>query len=180
MEELIMAVIWREHLSVGVPRIDEQHKELFRRFGILMDAINQGKGPVQVLEVLNFLDDYTVTHFHDEEKTMEEHRYPHLPLHREEHGQFCRDVEKLKNRITTEGFTQQNVLLTSRTLLRWLIQHICTTDKALSDHMKGRTRHMIAVPTRPALIQPRSTEPVPEADPEEKEFPFYYEDDVTS
>jgi len=175
-----MAVEWREHLAVGVARIDDQHKELFRRFSALMDAINQGKGPPEVLHVLNFLDDYTVTHFRDEEKTMAEYRYPHLALHREEHLQFCRDLEKLKTRITTEGFTQQNVLLTSRTLLRWLIQHICTTDKALADHMKGRARRVIAVPERPATILPKSPEPVPEPDPEEKKFPFYYEDDVTS
>ena len=171
-----MAVEWREHLAVGVKQIDEQHKELFRRFSVLMDAINQGTGAAQVLKVLNFLDDYTVTHFRNEEKIMVEHRYPHLALHQEEHGQFCRDLEKLKCRISTEGFTQQNVLLTSRTLLRWLIQHICTIDKALADHLKGRAGRTIAVPVRSAPTPPRSPEP----EPEEKEFPFYYEDDVTS
>jgi len=171
-----MAVEWREHLAVGVTRIDDQHKELFRRFSVLIDAINQGKGPLEVLAILTFLDDYTVTHFRDEQQIMVEYRYPHLALHLEEHGQFRRDLEKLKLRITTEGFTQQNVLLTSRTLLRWLIQHICTTDKALADHLKGRARRMIAVPERPTLIQPKQADP----DPEEKEFPFYYEDDVSS
>lgn len=174
-----MAVVWREHLAVGVERIDDQHKELFRRFSVLMDAINLGKGPLQVLEVFNFLDDYTDTHFKNEEKIMEEFRYPHLPLHREEHGQFCRDLEKLKCRITTEGFTQQNILLTSRTLLRWLIQHICTVDKALADHMKGRAHRVIAALGRPASILPRKAEPPTDPQPE-KEFPFFYEDDVTS
>jgi hemerythrin len=173
-----MSVEWREHLSVGVTRIDSQHKELFRRFSTLMDAINQGNGAVQVLEVLSFLDDYTKTHFRDEEQMMEEYRYIHLALHRQEHAQFCRDLEKLKNRIITEGFTRQNVLLTSRTMLRWLIQHICTTDKALASQITGQSRRVIPVPVRPAPLVPRQEERVPE--PGEKEFPFYYEDDVTS
>ena len=47
-----------------------------------------------------------------------------------------RDLERLKLRITTEGFTPQNVKLTGRILLRWLIQHIRTTDRALADHLQ--------------------------------------------
>jgi hemerythrin len=175
-----MAVEWREHLSVGIQKIDDQHKELFRRFSILMDAINQGKGAAQILDVLSFLNDYTATHFRDEQKLQEEYHYPHLPLHREEHEQFQRDLEKLGRRITVEGFTPQNVLLTSRTMLRWLIQHICTTDKAFADFMKGKAKRVIAVPRRAVPITPRQPESHPIADPEEKEFPFYYEDDITS
>lgn len=173
-----MPVEWREHLSVGVTRIDNQHKELFRRFNALMTAINQGDGAEQVLEVLNFLDDYTKNHFRDEEQLMVEYRYSHLEYHRQEHAQFCRDLEKLKNRIIAEGFTRQNVLLTSRTMLRWLIQHICTTDKALAEQMKGQSRRLIPVPA--STVPPVPTQEKPEPEPGEKEFPFYYEDDVTS
>ena len=148
-----MAVEWKEHLATGIRQIDVQHQELFRQFNLLMNAIDGGKGATQVLEVLGFLDDYTVAHFHDEEMIMMENSYPYLELHRGEHAQFRRDLERLKSRITTEGFTQQNIKLTSRTLLRWLIQHICTTDKALADHLHGRKRRII-VPPQPSPPPP--------------------------
>lgn len=172
-----MSVEWRDHLAVGVQSIDDQHKELFRRFNALMTAIAHGKGPLKVIETLSFLDDYTANHFRDEEKIQEDHNYPHRGMHHEEHEQFRRDLIRLKGRITEDGFTQQNVLLTSRTLLRWLIQHICNTDKALADFINGKSRRVISVPQQMIATRPQPVAPVVETDPDEKIFPFYYEDD---
>ena len=132
-----MAVEWNSYLSVGVERIDDQHKEIFRQVNGFIDAINQGNGTTQVLEVLTFLTNYTVTHFHDEEEIMEETDYPRTEPHRKEHEKFCMDVQLLKQRITTEGTTKMNILKTSQALISWLVQHILATDKALAAHLSS-------------------------------------------
>jgi hemerythrin len=136
-KEQAMAVEWNTYLSVGVERIDEQHKEIFRQVNGFIEAINQGNGTTQVLEVLTFLTNYTVTHFHDEEAIMEESDYPLLESHKMEHGKFCQDVLALTNQITVKGVNKVNVLQTSHTMVNWLIQHIMNTDKALADHMRS-------------------------------------------
>ncbi len=132
-----MAVEWNSYLSVGVERIDDQHKEIFRQVNGFIDAINQGNGTTQVLEVLTFLTNYTVTHFHDEEEIMEETDYPRTEPHRKEHEKFCQDVLALTNQIEVKGVNKVSVLQTSHTMVNWLIQHIMNTDKALADHMRS-------------------------------------------
>ncbi len=132
-----MAVEWGEYLSVGVARIDDQHKEIFRRINALMDAINEGDGATQVIEAIKFLENYTVTHFADEEGLMAETCYSVLGPHRKEHEKFCMDVQLLKQRITTEGTTKMNILKTSQALISWLVQHILATDKALAAHLSS-------------------------------------------
>ena len=132
-----MAVEWNSYLSVGVERIDDQHKEIFRQVNGFIEAINQGNGTAQVLEVLQFLANYTVTHFHDEEEIMDKTGYPHQQSHKQEHEKFCQDVLALTNQITIKGVNKVSVLQTSHTMLNWLIQHVMNTDKALADHMRS-------------------------------------------
>jgi hemerythrin len=132
-----MAVEWDEYLSVGVEKIDDQHKELFRRINVLMEAINEGNGANQLVDAINFLEEYTVTHFSDEEGFMKETSYAGFESHRKEHEKFCRDVIALKNRVMTEGTTKMNVLKTSQAMISWLVQHIMATDKALAAHLRS-------------------------------------------
>ncbi len=132
-----MSVEWSAYLSVGVDRIDDQHKEIIRQVNGFIEAINQGNGTAKVLDVLKFLTNYTVTHFHDEEEIMKETNYPHLGAHQKEHEKFCQDVQGLTDHITTKGVNKVTVLQTSHTMVNWLIQHIMNTDKALADHMRS-------------------------------------------
>ena len=39
-----MRMRWEPELSVGVLEIDEQHQELFRRAGALLDALHDSRG----------------------------------------------------------------------------------------------------------------------------------------
>ncbi len=132
-----MAVEWGEYLAVGVEQIDAQHREIFRQVNLFMEAMAQGSASTRVIEVLNFLVEYTVNHFHDEEGLMAESGYPRMEYHKKEHEKFCQEVMVLKGRIDVEGATKQNVLLTSQAMLHWLVQHILNTDKTLAEHMRS-------------------------------------------
>lgn len=128
---------WSEYLSVGNERIDGQHKEIFRQVNGFIDAINQGTGALKVLDVLNFLVEYTVTHFHDEEEAMRESHYPDLEQHHKEHEKFCRDVLGLKKQIEIKGVNKIGILRTSHAMVNWLVRHILVADKALADHIRS-------------------------------------------
>ena len=62
-----MAIEWTEDLATGVNKIDNQHKELFKRINNLLEACNQGRGKNEVEKVIKFLDDYVIIHFSEEE-----------------------------------------------------------------------------------------------------------------
>ena len=46
---------WTQEYSVGVTKLDDQHKELFRLINLLEDAVNSGHGRQAVKEILRSL-----------------------------------------------------------------------------------------------------------------------------
>jgi hemerythrin len=133
-----MPLEWTENLSVGVDIIDEQHKELFRRFGDLLDACHVGHGKEKIAELLGFLDDYVVFHFGEEEKLMQKYGYPGIESHRHEHAAFVRRLQYLKQGFQAEGPTQSLVSQTVRMLLNWIVKHIESVDLELGAFLKHR------------------------------------------
>lgn len=131
-----MSVKWRKEYATGVVEIDRQHQELFLKLDDLLDAIENGKGQKAMLGIYSFLDTYTRKHFADEEGLQHKINYPHMELHCKEHKIFLENLEHLKSRMTTDGPTDSLVKLTRDTLVNWLINHICSTDKNLGDFFK--------------------------------------------
>jgi hemerythrin len=131
-----MNIGWSDDLSLGVTEIDNQHKELFSRFGKLAQACSEGKGKEEVLRLLLFLQDYVKEHFAAEERLQMRHDYPEYTAHRAEHTKFMADVAKLEAEFRTEGATLSLVILTNRTLTSWLIQHIKKTDMQFANYLR--------------------------------------------
>src|SRR5512143_1625433 len=136
-----MAVEWTEELETGIPVIDAQHQEIFRRINSLLEACKEGKGKEAVGDVVSFLEDYVVEHFAAEENIQLHYQYPDYRGHKQMHELFIKDIEALKKKFETEGASLTMVLETNRVAVDWLIKHIKKVDKALADHlrMKGYT-----------------------------------------
>lgn len=133
-----MAIQWTEALATGVDTIDEQHKELIVRVNNLLEACQQGKGKLIMAGLLNFLADYAVRHFAEEEKYMQTYDYPGYEAHKAQHEKFISDFGLLKNKFDAQGAGVNLVLVTNRTIVDWLVNHINNTDKALGAFLKER------------------------------------------
>ena len=133
-----MAVQWTPALSVGVEIIDEQHRELFRRFNDLIDACHQHKGKEKVEELLGFLDDYVITHFREEESLMDRYSYSDAEEHKEQHRYFKRKLKALQQDLLKDGPNLNLVVNTNQTTLRWLVEHIKRVDTKLGSYLKSR------------------------------------------
>ncbi|AAR36321.1 hemerythrin family protein [Geobacter sulfurreducens] len=131
-----MAIGWRDDLLTGVVEVDDQHKELFRRFGELLTACNQGKGGEEVLRLFNFLDDYVVKHFAAEERIMRQHGYPDYLEHKQQHQGFTRRLEELKRQFRDEGAGLSLVITTNHVMIEWLSRHIEKMDKEIAKYVK--------------------------------------------
>lgn len=132
-----MAIKWTEDLSTGIELIDEQHKELFKRVNDLMDACTKGKGKEEVVKVIDFLGDYVVMHFGEEEKTMRAKNYPGFEVHKGQHDGFVEKLKEFKEKLGQNGPTVDLVVKMNNFLVDWLINHIKKTDKALGAFLKG-------------------------------------------
>ncbi len=129
---------WTPDLAVGIPKIDEQHQELYRQINKLIDACNEGKGKEAVGEVITFLGDYVVRHFKCEEEYMQKHNYPEFAKHKAIHDAFVQSFLDLKAKFENEGPGIHIVVLTNRVVVDWLNNHISKTDKALGSFLKTK------------------------------------------
>jgi hemerythrin len=131
-----MSIEWRDSLATGNKVVEDQHKELFRRFNNLLTSCNQGKGKEEVYSLLLFLGGYVRSHFAAEEQLQTQHAYPGYREHKEQHDVFIRDLGKLENQFSTEGATLALVIQTNQTMVNWLIRHISGTDKELANFLR--------------------------------------------
>ena len=131
-----MTIKWQKEYSIGVVEIDLQHQELFSKLDDLLDSIEKGKGQKALSDTYSFLDSYTRKHFIAEEGLQRKFKYPHSEINSEEHKSFIKNLGHLKSRLADNGPTDAMVKLTRDTLISWLIQHICSTDRQFGEFVK--------------------------------------------
>ncbi|UFS69912.1 bacteriohemerythrin [Geomonas sp. RF6] len=130
-----MSIEWNDDLNTGVKEIDAQHKELFSRFNLLLTSCNEGKGKEEVLRLLIFLGDYVKTHFATEEALQLSHAYPGYQEHKAQHRSFTSEVDRLTKQVSEEGATLSLVILTNKTMVKWLLEHISRSDMDFAEFL---------------------------------------------
>ena len=133
-----MLHLWSAKLETGLPKIDEQHKELFRQVGVLMDR-TKAKAD-RIPETVNFLGDYVLMHFNDEQGLHASVQYPKAAAHKKQHIAFIAKFSELKKKLGDSGDNLQFEVMTeiNSTAIGWLKDHIMVHDKEFADYYKQR------------------------------------------
>ncbi len=134
-----MAIEWTEDLATGVQTIDDQHKELFGRINVLLNACNMGKGRMEICRTVAFLEDYVNEHFSTEERYMIKHQYPDYDAHRAQHISLRNNLARLKQRLDEEGAGVHIIILTNQLIIDWLRNHIRILDRSFGDYLQHWT-----------------------------------------
>lgn len=132
-----MALVWDDAYAMGVEEIDSQHRAIFNNFSALSAACDDGAGPDRLVEIIDFMNDYSLNHFAAEEKLAEEFSYPGLPEQRDEHRQFRADMAELRARVQEKGPSSDCVIALKGKLIKWLINHVKNVDGELGAYIKG-------------------------------------------
>ena len=132
-----MTIEWTEDLATGVDSIDEDHKEIFFRYSLFIEACKKGKGRERLTMLLQFLEEYVAGHFSREEQLMNSNNYPLMEGHLEQHHHFARTIQSINKQIEKEGPSISLVAAVNRKLLDWLMDHIKKTDRALGTFLKA-------------------------------------------
>lgn len=129
-------VNWDESLSVGIDKIDDQHKWLINLINKLHDNMLKYSEDLMNKSILE-LYDYTMTHFADEEKLMVESKYRAMSYHKREHETFIKTLNRIFSKFNRkeEHITESVVVY----LIDWLVDHISTTDKSLGVYLKSKS-----------------------------------------
>jgi len=128
---------WTPALAVGHELIDSQHRELFRRFNALLQALSQSDRAA-VGQLFDFLGEYVVTHFAEEERLMAATAYPAAAIHRAAHERFVRDYADLKRLYEAAGPSAAVTVKTQTWIFDWLKAHIAGTDMRFAEWLRTR------------------------------------------
>jgi len=143
---------WDESYSVGVKRIDIQHKKMLGMIGDLEDSVNLGTSSKLLGNTIKFLVDYIRYHFADEEELMERFNYSELDFQRERHHEFIQKVTSvLQDLKAGKGV---DVLHVMQYLIDWNVDHILKNDTKIGLEM----REKLSDAERQALSRPRSAD----------------------
>lgn len=131
-----MSLLWTQNLEVGVELIDEQHKIWFENAGKLFEAGKNGKTKEYIVKMFDFLDDYTKTHFRDEEKYMLSINYPEYNVQKQLHTSFISKLAELRKEYDTSGANISVIINANQFILDWLVKHISLQDKKIGEYAK--------------------------------------------
>jgi hemerythrin len=129
---------WNDRLSVGVARIDADHKHLVDLVNELDDALRAGKAKDALGKTLDGLITYTATHFGREEAEMKRFKYPGAPAHLKEHAALVKQVLEVQAKYRAGSGTVLTMEVMAF-LRDWLLKHIQGTDKALGAFLVAQT-----------------------------------------
>lgn len=125
---------WSPVIEVGVPSIDEQHRQLFD-----LAATFSGNGDqIRVLKSLAMLTEYVKVHLHEEEQLMAACGYPGIDAHRRLHAEFRRmlfDLLENAKQMTLDEIAEEVKFLING----WFYNHILIADFAYMPSVRAAT-----------------------------------------
>lgn len=131
---------WNDAMSVGVEKIDADHKKLVEMINTLFDGVHGGHGREAVGDILDGLIRYTVEHFDREEQIFAKTAYPGAAEHKAEHDALKAQVLEIQKKYMA-GTDSALTLETMAFLKHWLIDHIQGLDKKYSEHVQSHGIH---------------------------------------
>lgn len=126
---------WRDSYSVGVPELDEDHRQLIDIINRVEEAERAG---VPVGWVLTDLAEYAHFHFQQEEDGLKNAGYPRLVEHAKDHEAFVAWLEELaKTYAALPGNATAPTAEVRDYLKSWVITHILGEDMDYKDYLNG-------------------------------------------
>jgi len=133
-----MAIEWNfGKMTTGLSQIDDQHQEWIRRLNAFEKAVVDQKGTDALQGTLDFLAQYTETHFLLEEACMRQYNCPAEAANLAAHNVFRGKLAEIVAWVKTGGASTVEVLDLKVALDEWLVVHICTIDVQLRKAVSG-------------------------------------------
>ncbi|MDR2740544.1 MAG: hemerythrin family protein [Treponema sp.] len=128
---------WDKSLETGNQMIDTQHKQLFLAINNLIHTYESGKGKDELKRSLDFLNDYTIKHFFDEEQLQQQYKYPDFENHKKYHEGFKKEVRDLSVELIMKGVSDSLLKDVQVKIGDWLVTHIKGQDIKVAAHIKS-------------------------------------------
>ena len=136
--EIAQGLAWKDEFNLGHDWVDMQHRRLFELVNGLVASCADGTDVIKLKGTLDFLVNYTVQHFEDEEALQLKCNYPGYENHKRIHEEFKVTVGGLVEKFTAGGSSAELSSDVNKIVVRWLVNHIQREDKKIGDHIKSQ------------------------------------------
>jgi len=127
-----MTVQWNQNYSVGDEHIDDHHREIFHLVSSMDDAIRSNDRN-RIDDIVTYLEDYTLSHFEEEEQFMDSIHYLDRDYHKREHDIFKLRIKDIRTFYNNQA-PNTHLIFQIRRFVDRLIDHILTVDAKMSGH----------------------------------------------
>jgi len=134
-----MPVMWRNQMSVGNDRIDQDHRYLFCLINTIEFSLGSCGHQDILVTALDQLDFYTRDHFAREEKLMLKISYPKYPDQRTAHELLVSQLAEIREKILAikDNPDMQDIIPDITELLRnWLLDHVLKDDMLMKPYFE--------------------------------------------
>jgi len=135
-------MLWKDNYELGVPQVDAQHKELFKRVDsflrVLRSKESWEKKLPELNETLEFMKKYVVEHFRDEEEYQKSIGFPGYEAHKQRHMDMVKYVQEVSKKYEESNFSEDLMQQFGGRLLSWLINHVAAEDQQIGEYARQK------------------------------------------
>jgi len=125
-------------METGVEKLDTQHRELINRINGLLAVGEKAASKEETKKTIDYLGEYVVKHFGDEEELQKKAKYPKYAEHKEKHTRFIDDYSKLEAEFVEKGNSVEFTMKLNSTFITWIVKHIKGDDAEFGKYYKAR------------------------------------------
>jgi len=119
---------WKEEYSVHVPKLDDDHRQIFELIKELRECVYRPGNDRLVSEALKKINQYALLHLQREELLLRIRGYPGYAGHKAEHDTYLSKVAALQANLERRDIAIRIVNFLSE----WWREHILTSDQQYS------------------------------------------------
>ena len=127
---------WSNEYELGNDFVDSQHKKLFEIVNNIGNSCLEGGDVNTLSKTLDFLLQYTVQHFHDEEALQLKCNFPEYEYHKKLHRDFETIVSEKVLEFKIKGSTKDLSDAVNDIVIEWLVYHILKEDMKIGEYLK--------------------------------------------
>lgn len=141
---------WTSDMSVGLVRLDDDHKVLISIINRLADSLDNDLDNTTMEQAFRALVRYTEIHFGREEAVLSAVNYTELTAHHDAHGQFVQDIIEMQKEFEVTSSVEKKLEVLDY-LKNWLTSHIMIDDMAYMPFITDSPKAVKAAETFSAI-----------------------------
>jgi|GEM_PF-1097270 len=143
--------MWKDIYLIGIEDLDAQHKMIFDTIENIKDTLKEVNPVLQrqfMSESVEFLREYIVTHFGEEEDYLEHRGYENLDAQKHDHEKFLAGLTELEERLDESKFAPAVARKYLGYVISWMVYHVAGEDAKFAT-IKGTPAMEDLPPARP-------------------------------